>query len=268
MSAQERWTADRLGAGRMTTLRAGLEPTGTGQKGPPGHRYARELLTELSLDDREALQRLGTRRVYSPGEALMVEGDRDDTVALLLTGCVKVVGSTEDGGEALLAVRVPGELLGELAALDGEPRSATVLVVRTSTTREISGAVFRAFLAEHPEAAAAVQRSMSRKLRTATRHRVDAGCGSVLVRLARTLDTLGRSYGHPTPDGLRLGIPLSHADLAALTGLSPASVERSLRTLRAQGAIKTSYRDLVISDEQLLCRAAGLFVRPLPGEWR
>ncbi|GAA1269735.1 Crp/Fnr family transcriptional regulator [Kitasatospora nipponensis] len=245
----------------MTTARTLLEANGEGPARLPAPVPAHGPLAELPAPAREKLGRLGTRRVYSPGEALMIEGDRDDRVALLLTGCVKVVGSTEDGGEALLAVRVPGELLGELAVLDGGPRSATVLAVRTSTTREIGGTAFRAFLAEYPEAAAAVQRSVSHKLRSATRHRVDAGCGTVLVRLARTLHTLICSYGRPTADGLRIDVPLSHADLAALAGLSQASVERSLRTLRSQGAIRTRYRELVVSDEHVLCRAAGLSAR-------
>ncbi|MEV6976034.1 Crp/Fnr family transcriptional regulator [Kitasatospora sp. NPDC093806] len=215
----------------------------------------------LDAADLRDLGRLGTRRVYAPGEALMIEGEPGDRVAVLLTGCVKVVAATEDGGEALLAVRLPGELLGELAVLDGEPRSASVLAVRTSTTREIAGPAFLNYLADRPAAALAVQRSVSRKLRSATRYRVDAGHGTGLARLARTLHSLIHSYGTPTEDGLRIDVPLSHADLAALARLSPASVERSLRTLRAQGAVRTSYRELVVRDRTLLSKAAGL---PLP----
>ncbi|MFB7470497.1 Crp/Fnr family transcriptional regulator [Kitasatospora sp. NPDC056184] len=238
-----------------------------GEPGRPGASrtapFVRGPFTGLGEVDLRELGRLGTRRVYAPGEALMIEGDPGDRAALLLTGCVKVVAATEDGGEALLAVRLPGELLGELAVLDGEPRSASVLAVRTSTTREIGGPAFLDFLADRPAAALAVQRSVTRKLRSATRHRVDAGHGTGLARLARTLHTLLGSYGTPVEDGLRIDVPLSHADLAALARLSPASVERSLRTLRDQGAVRTSYRELVVLDRSLLARAAGV---PLPPE--
>ncbi|GAA1389635.1 hypothetical protein GCM10009639_17500 [Kitasatospora putterlickiae] len=223
--------------------------------------FVRGPFAGLDAADLRALGRLGTRRVYAPGEALMIEGEPGDRAAVLLTGCVKVVAATEDGGEALLAVRLPGELLGELAVLDGEPRSASVLAVRTSTTREIGGPAFLDFLADRPAAALAVQRSVTRKLRSATRHRVDAGHGTGLARLARTLHTLLGSYGTAVDGGLRIDIPLSHADLAALARLSPASVERSLRSLRDQGAIRTSYRELVVLDRASLARAAGV---PLP----
>ncbi|MFB6892782.1 Crp/Fnr family transcriptional regulator [Kitasatospora sp. NPDC056327] len=225
--------------------------------------FPRGPFTGLDATDLRELGRLGTRRVYGPGEVLMLEGEPGDRTALLLTGCVKVVAGTGDGGEALLAVRLPGELIGELSVLDGEPRSASVLAVRTSTTREIGARAFLDFLADRPAAALAVQRSVARKLRTATRHRVDAGHGTGLARLARTLHTLLGSYGTPTEEGLRIDIPLSHADLAALARLSPASVERSLRTLRDQGAVRTSYRELVVRDRTLLSRAAGL---PLPSD--
>ncbi|MFE7190423.1 Crp/Fnr family transcriptional regulator [Kitasatospora sp. NPDC057541] len=242
----------------------------TGSDGGPGRpggapvaRFVRGPFSGLDAADLRELGRLGTRRVYAPGEALMIEGEPGDRAALLLTGCVKVVATTEDGGEALLAVRLPGELLGELAVLDGEPRSASVLAVRTSTTREIGGPAFLDFLADRPAAALAVQRSVTRKLRSATRHRVDAGHGTGLARLARTLHTLLGSYGAPGEDGLRIDIPLSHADLAALARLSLASVERSLRTLRDQGAVRTSYRELVVRDPDLLARAAGV---PLPAD--
>ncbi|MGW2541277.1 Crp/Fnr family transcriptional regulator [Kitasatospora sp. NPDC001574] len=236
--------------------------------GPPPTPFPRGPFAGLDHTDLRELGRLGTRRIYSPGEALMIEGEPGDRVALLLTGCVKVVAATEDGSEALLAVRLPGELLGEMAVLDGDPRSATVLAVRTSTAREIAGPAFLAFLADRPAAALAVQRSLSHKLRAATRYRVDAGCGTVLVRLARTLTTLLRSYGTPTEDGLRIDIPLSHADLAALSQLSPASVERSLRTLRNQGAVRTSYRQLVVKDRTLLSKAARLPLPPHGGDGR
>ncbi|MFE6871496.1 Crp/Fnr family transcriptional regulator [Kitasatospora sp. NPDC057692] len=240
-----------------------------GEPGRPGvpriTPFVRGPFTGLGEGDLRELGRLGTRRVYAPGEALMIEGQPGDRAALLLTGCVKVVAATEDGGEALLAVRLPGELLGELAVLDGEPRSASVLAVRTSTTREIGGPAFLEFLADRPAAALAVQRSVTRKLRSATRHRVDAGHGTGLARLARTLHTLLGSYGTPVEDGLRIDVPLSHADLAALARLSPASVERSLRTLRGQGAVRTSYRELVVLDRPLLARAAGVPLPPAGG---
>lgn len=158
---------DRTGAAGRA--RPGTAPVVPFERGP---------FAGLGADDLRTLHGLGTRRVYSHNEALMIEGEPGDRVVVLLTGWVKVVAATEDGGEALLAIRQPGELVGELAVLDGEPRSAGVLAVRTSTTREIGAAAFLDYLADRPAAALALQRSVTRKLRLATRYVSSQGsCG-------------------------------------------------------------------------------------------
>lgn len=233
----------------------------------PARRWPRgSLMSSLSGPDREALLRLGSFRRYEPGEALMVEGGLDTVVVLLLEGCVKVTVGAEDGSAVLLAIRAPGDVVGELAVLDGRPRSATVVAARGTSTRVISGTAFRAFLRERPDAAAEMQRFVVGKLRAAIRYRIDAVGGTVPVRMARALDTLVRSYGRPTPQGLRIDVPLSNADLAALAGLSPASVQRALRVLRASGAVATEYRSVVVRDVSLLrAVAAGHIGGEAPG---
>ncbi|MFJ4846342.1 MULTISPECIES: Crp/Fnr family transcriptional regulator [unclassified Streptomyces] len=219
-------------------------------------------MSNLSGPDRDALLRLGSFRRYAPSEALMVEGGLDSTVALLLDGCVKVTVGAEEGSTVLLAIRAPGDVVGELAALDGRPRSATVVAARGTSARVIGGAAFRAFLRERPDAAGEMQRSVVAKLRDAIRYRIDTVGGPVPVRLARTLDTLVRAYGRPTAQGLRIDVPLSNADLAALAGVSPASVQRALRALRTSGAVTTEYRSVVVRDVTLLRAAAAGQARP------
>ncbi|MFF4835978.1 Crp/Fnr family transcriptional regulator [Streptomyces sp. NPDC001315] len=230
---------------------------------PLGRSWPRgSLLSNLSGPDRDALLGLGSFRRYTPGEALMVEGGRDTVVALLLDGCVKVLVAAEDGSTVLLAIRAPGDVVGELAALDGRPRSATVLAARGTSARVISGVAFRGFLRERPDAATELQRSVAGKLRAAIRYRIDAVSGPVTVRLARTLDTLARAYGRPARQGLRIDVPLSNADLAALAGLSTASVQRGLRALRASGAIATEYRSVLVRDIAVLRAVAAGQDRP------
>jgi CRP-like cAMP-binding protein len=213
-------------------------------------------MSNLSGPDREALLGLGSFRRYAPGEMLMVEGGLDTDVVLLLEGCAKVLVAADDGSTVLLAIRAPGDVVGELAALDGRPRSATVVAARGIRAHVVSGVAFRAFLRERPDVANELQRSVAGKLRAAIRYRIDAVSATVPVRLARTLDSLARSYGRPTAAGLRIDVPLSNADLAALAGLSSASVQRALRALRACGAITTEYRSVLVRDLTVLQSAA------------
>ncbi|MEU7606976.1 Crp/Fnr family transcriptional regulator [Streptomyces sp. NPDC041003] len=215
------------------------------------------LMANLAADDRETLIGLGRDVAYGVGEALIREGGPETTALLITSGCVKVFGGAEDGATVLLALRVQGDLVGEISALDGQPRSATVVAVRPTVTRVLTAAAFRSFLRESPTAAEVVQRSVAGKLRGATRHRIDSSSGTAAVRLARTLDSLVRSYARAVPEGLRIDVPLSHADLAALAGISDASVQRALRSLRAAGAVATKYRGVIVREPGILRAIAG-----------
>ncbi|CAM5325525.1 hypothetical protein GCM10010343_32020 [Streptomyces avidinii] len=215
------------------------------------------LMANLAADDRETLIGLGRVVSYGVGEVLIREGGPETTALLIASGCVKVFGGAEDGATVLLALRVHGELVGEISALDGQPRSATVVAVRPTVTRILTAAAFRSFLRESPTAAEVVQRSVAGKLRGATRHRIDSSSGTATVRLARTLDNLVRSYARTVPEGLRIDVPLSHADLAALAGISDASVQRALRSLRAAGAVATKYRGVIVREAGILRAIAG-----------
>ncbi|MCD0451269.1 cyclic nucleotide-binding domain-containing protein [Actinocorallia sp. API 0066] len=95
---------------------------------------------------------------------------------LVLTGgCVKIVGVTPGGSAALLALRTGGDLVGELAALDGGPRSASALTARATPARLLSAEEFTHFLRDDPAASLAVHRSVAAKLRAATEYRVSFG---------------------------------------------------------------------------------------------
>ena len=198
--------------------------------------------------DRLALLALGTRRHFTRGQALMHEGDLGRDVFVLVHGCVKVFGDAYDGRMTLLAIRVGGDILGELSALDGGPRSATIVAAVPTVAKVIGREVFDGYLGDRPQAANAVRKSIAAKLRQATRFRIDLGGAPVLVRLARTLYQLAVAYGRQNPQGTLVDVPLSQVELAALVGAAEPSVQRALAELRRMGLLTTGYRLLVISD--------------------
>src|SRR5580692_6733856 len=83
------------------------------------------LLASLSDSQREIVLQLGRVRQYHAGETLLNQGERSDFVVIIIDGYVKISAVTSDGAESLLAIRTAGDIIGELAALDGQPRSAT-----------------------------------------------------------------------------------------------------------------------------------------------
>jgi CRP/FNR family cyclic AMP-dependent transcriptional regulator len=218
---------------------------------------AQTLLGMLSPATREELLSLGTPRQYLPNSLLMLEGDSTTEVMALIDGWVKVVGTTEEGGHALLSLRIGGDLVGEQAALEDEPRSASVISAGVTVAQVISQRDFVRFLDRHPDAGLAVSRALSGKLRWATRRRVDFSGLSVVTRLARVLGELGSLYGQPTSNGIEFRYTLTQPELAAMVGASEPSVHKALRQLRADGIVVTGYRQVVITNPEALGAIAG-----------
>jgi CRP/FNR family transcriptional regulator, cyclic AMP receptor protein len=206
----------------------------------------------LSETTRGQLLSLGTTREYLPDSVLALEGDSNTDVMALIDGWVKVVGSTAGGGHALLSLRVGGDLVGEQAALDNEPRSATVISAGVTAVQVLSQRDFLQFMGRQPEVGIAVSRTLSSELRWATRRRIDFSGLPVMTRLARVLSDLGYLHGKQTPDGIEFRYTLTQPELAAMVGASEPSVHKALRQLRHVGAVATGYRQVIIVDPEAL----------------
>lgn len=214
------------------------------------------LLGTLDLADRGQLLAVGAGRRYVAGEVLMREGERGDFVLLLLDGVVKAIGAAFEGRDVLLAVRMGGDLVGEFAGVDGQPRSATVTACGPVSALRIPAAEFRDCLRREPRIAAAVTASITGKLRIANSYRVDfAGCDAA-TRMTRALYHLAMTYGQrPGPDEA-LRLPVTQPELATLCGVADQTGHRVLRELRVAGLISTGYRTIRVQDLDRLRHAA------------
>lgn len=211
----------------------------------------------LSESARDGLLSLGVSREYSMGSRLFMEGDRSKHVIVLQVGWVKVVAETEEGGQALLALRSRGDLVGEQAALENKPRSASVICASLVMAHVIQQGIFLRYLADHPDVHLAVTRTLSAKLRSETRRRVNFSGLGVDVRLARVLSDLVRMNSRLTSEGTELGYALTQPELAAMVGVSEPSIQRALRQLRDIGVLGTGYRRIIILDMAALKEIAG-----------
>lgn len=229
-----------------------LVTPGTGAVRPDQAWPHRTLLAALGPEDRGALFRLGSRRAFARGEPLITEGDGTREVFVILKGCAKTFGSSADGREVLLAILVRGDMAGEIAALDDEPRLSAVVAATPGEALVVSQPRFLAFHTSRPEAALAISRSLSAKLRLVTRHRLDVTGGPVVKRLARTLGYLVESCSTPCPQGYRIDVPLSQTELASLIGASLPALYRATGALRARGVLATHYREQIVMDRKLL----------------
>jgi CRP/FNR family transcriptional regulator, cyclic AMP receptor protein len=137
---------------------------------PPGvttiELSAVPLLQSLASPDIEQLLSLLRRRRYARGEVIFLTGDAGINLCIIESGRVKLTLTSPDlGREVALDYLGPGDVFGELALLDGEPRSADAIAVEPTRLLLLSRDDFRAFLMSHPAAALDLLADMSRRLR-------------------------------------------------------------------------------------------------------
>lgn len=191
---------------------------------------------------------LGVRRTFEAGQVLLHQDELSTHVYLLVSGVVKVTVGTAGGRTIFLSVRTAGEIVGELAATDDGPRTATVTACGVVQGREINVRDWRGLLATRASASAALQFVLTERLRAATSRRVELGEHPASVRVARILAYFIRRYGERQEHGWQLGFPLTQPELAAAAECSVTSTQGALRNLRSSGVIETHYRWLVVRD--------------------
>ncbi|WP_326722480.1 Crp/Fnr family transcriptional regulator [Streptomyces sp. NBC_00243] len=219
---------------------------------------ARSLLGVLPPVARQELLGLGVETRFEAGEVLLSEGARDRHVLLLLSGFAKVTATVENGETSLLAVRVGGDTVGEMAAMDGAPRSATVTACGSMTARLMQQGILHGLLMRRPEVAMALTGIVSDRLRWANRRRLDFRGYPAKVRLARLLVELATAYGRTGDSGVVIGCRLTQPEMAALTGAAETTIHKGLRELREDGLLETGYRSTTIRDLPRLRQVADL----------
>jgi CRP/FNR family transcriptional regulator, cyclic AMP receptor protein len=212
------------------------------------------------LDDGErAALRRHARAVRFPGGGRMLhQGEPGDKVLVIESGRAKVSYVTGGGRELVLRFCGPGELVGELAVLDGSPRLSSVVALEPLEALVIAAGDFRTLLQAHPGIAWRLLRMLSTRFRDADLKRVEFGASDTVGRLAARLVELSERYGDPREGGVHIDLPLSQDELGAWTGASRAGVAAALRTLRQLGWVKTGRRHIVVIDVEALRRRATL----------
>ncbi|MDN3356776.1 Crp/Fnr family transcriptional regulator [Actinomadura sp. DC4] len=191
----------------------------------------------------------GTPKTFEPGATLLFEGGRADRVLGLLSGRVKVSRVEPDGRSLVLAVRGPGELLGEMGLLGQAERSATVTAIDECRTQVIHAERFLALVQELGLAQELLRHAFQR-LRQTERFYAQLAGAPAGARVARGL--LWLAVPASTSDGSRadghLDIGLDQREFGQAVRLSRASVAAELGRLRAEGIVVTRRGRIVIQD--------------------
>ncbi|MFJ5798913.1 Crp/Fnr family transcriptional regulator [Streptomyces decoyicus] len=209
-------------------------------------------LARLEKDDRAALLSLGRVLDYGPRCLLLRQDEPSTHVLFVLSGWTKVTSLAANGYEALLALRGPGDVIGESAALRSRPRSATVATLGPVQAVAVERERFTSYLTQAPEVMLRLTELISDRMRSSDQRLLHFAALGVRERLAILLLDLARTHGERIPEGVRLTAGLSQYELAGSVGSSRERVARLLKELRRRGIVDTSRRGMVIiSPEQL-----------------
>jgi CRP-like cAMP-binding protein len=184
------------------------------------------------------------------------QGDPGDALHVITAGAVKILLPSPDGEEAIIATLKAGDFFGELALLDGQPRSATATAVEPTETLSLPRDIFRELVEKHPELRDALFAALSTLLRRITKHVEELHFLDLAGRLAARIAQLARQAQPGVTQQIELDWPYTQSDLAAMIGGTRQSVNRLLADLIDDGILSLEHERLVITDLDVLERRA------------
>jgi len=211
------------------------------------------LFANLSQAEREAICSVVVKRKYENGEMILHEEDDDvHTFFMIAEGSVHVTALTSEGKQTILATLRKGEFFGEMAILDGEPRSASVVSAENCVLLLLYRRPFLDILQKYPKITIQILVEMSRRLRRSNRHINTLSMMSVYGRVADVLLQMAKECGRRVGKMIIIENRPTHQVLADMAGTSRETVSRILSQLQKKQLLSIDRKKLVILNEEKL----------------
>lgn len=204
------------------------------------------LFSGLPPEQLAELERSLQKRRARAGETVFRKNDAGNSLYLIESGSVKVQLASSEGKEVILAMLGPGDFFGELALLDGEPRSADAIAKEDVSLLVLEREDFQRFVVRDPSIAMRLLAALSKRLRRTDQLVQDAAFLDVPARLARLLLTLTEQRDSTEA--------LTQSELAAMVGATRESVNRWLQFYRRRGLVESSGGSIRVLDRDELRR--------------
>lgn len=204
------------------------------------------------LDDARRARVLADARTLSLGrnDAAYTAGERADRVFFVRAGRIKIVRSNAAGAEAIVGIRTAGDIFGELGWMNGGSdalRSTSAVAIEPSTVDAVRADAFARVLHADAEIARTFARGVARRLAATEQELTELAGKSVPGRLVDVLGRLAAEHGVAEPDGtLRIGINLTHKDLADLIGTSRETLTKELAVLADVGLLRVAHKTITL----------------------
>jgi CRP/FNR family cyclic AMP-dependent transcriptional regulator len=188
------------------------------------------------------------RKKFSAGELLFSEGEPCNGLHIISHGRVRIVKTSVNGREQVLAVNVPGESIAEIPVFDGGPYPASAVAIEDAEIAFVSRREFNAYCLEHPEVALKVLSAVGGRLRRLVAIIEELSFTTIRQRLIAALLKLAQSEGVKTARGIEFQLPATHQELANQLGTVRELISRNLMRLQAEGLLDVDARQIVVKD--------------------
>jgi CRP/FNR family transcriptional regulator len=213
------------------------------------------IFQHLGADDLEKVAKIAKPKRVAANTVVFFEGNRADAFFIVQSGSLKVLQTARDGRVKILGTMGPGETFGELAMLDGQPRSATVETLTTADLLVIARKDFRELAMATPGILWGVLESVCARLRAQNDSELEAAFYGTQYRITKAVLKLAEKHGKVTPTGVRIPPTFGAKDVAEMAASTTERAERILEKLEDDGLLYIEDGDLVVRDLSALRRA-------------
>jgi CRP-like cAMP-binding protein len=212
------------------------------------------LFRNLRHDLIDRIASVATRRSYNKGAVIFAQGDEGDALFGVASGRVRISTMGPDGREVFLNIMEPGDAFGEIAVIDGLPRTAGAVALDAAVLVTIARQDFLAILRSEPDVAMHLLELFCQRLRWTSDLVEESSFLVGPARLAKRLLVLAALHGRPV--GKHMELALSQSELAQFLGISRQFVNQNLQAWRSKGWISLGRSRIVIKDAEALGREA------------
>jgi CRP-like cAMP-binding protein len=189
-------------------------------------------------------------------KTLFHKGDAATHVYIVASGVLKVLSTSADADDVVFALQSAGDVIGEVALFTEGKRTATVRALEPSELLVIDRRDFVALVRRNPDIAVHLLELLAERLARLTRFVESTQFLTLPQRLAQQVTALATRYGHATPDGVRIELPLSQEEWGDLVGATREAVNKQLGEWRESGFLSLEGRQLTLHDLPALLRIA------------
>ncbi|GIQ70195.1 catabolite gene activator [Xylanibacillus composti] len=195
------------------------------------------LFQQLKPEQLAHIAEISTRASYKPGTILFHENDPGNVFYIVASGSVKIYTSSSSGEEKILTTFKAGDSFGELALIDGKPRSASAQTLETSTLYSIQARDFLAVLRQHFEISLGIMQELSKRLRDTNQHVHDLTFLDARTRLVKNLIILANRSGIRNGNTIQIKMMLNYDELSRMAGVQKNVLTEVIREFEQKGLL-------------------------------